>query len=253
MVVRGDVLRVRPGDQIVVDGPLLDGVVEADESLLTGESYPVVRRPGDELRSGSLCVLGEGHMQVRDVGVASYAARLTAEARRTTTDVTPLQRRIAFVVRLVMTLTVLMSGAILAQAALEGFTLLRIVQTTAVLSGLVPYGLFFLIAVAYATGAAAIAGRGALVQQVNAVESVANVDVVCTDKTGTLTTGRLTLDEVVSLAGDDAAARPRSARWLAPPRLPTSPVSRWPQRCPTGRHGGCATRSPSSPRCGGRA
>ena len=76
----------------------------------------------------------------------SYAGRLTAEARRTTTDATPLQRRIAFVVRLVIALTVLMSGAILAQAALEGFTLLRIVQITAVLSGLVPYGLFFLIA-----------------------------------------------------------------------------------------------------------
>ena len=204
MVVRGDVLRVRPGDQIVVDGPLLDGVVEADESLLTGESHPVVKRPGDELRSGSLCVAGEGHMQARDVGAASYAGRLTAEARRTTTDVTPLQRRIAFVVRLVMALTVLMSGAILAQAALEGFTLLRVVQTTAVLSGLVPYGLFFLIAVAYTTGAATIAGRGALVQQVNAVESVANVDVVCTDKTGTLTTGRLTLDEVLPLPGGDA-------------------------------------------------
>ena len=153
-------------------------VVEADESLLTGESCAVVKRPGDELRSGSLCVVGEGHMQVRDVGAASYAGRLTAEARRTTTDVTPLQRRIAFVVRLVVALTVLMSGAILAQAALEGFTLLRIVQTTAVLSGLVPYGLFFLIAVAYTAGAATIAGPGALVQQVNAVESVANVDVV---------------------------------------------------------------------------
>ena len=195
---------MRPGDQIVVDGPLLDGVVEADESLLTGESWAVVKRPGDELRSGSLCVAGEGHMQARDVGAASYAGRLTAEARRTTTDVTPLQRRIAFVVRLVVALTVLMSGAILAQAALEGFTLLRIVQTTAVLSGLVPYGLFFLIAVAYTAGAATIAGRGALVQQVNAVESVANVDVVCTDKTGTLTTGRLTLDEVLPLSGGDA-------------------------------------------------
>ena len=202
-VVRGDVLRVRPGDQIVVDGPLLDGRVEADESLLTGESDPVVKDPGDELRSGSLCVAGGGHQLARDVGAASYAGRLTAEARRVTTDTTPLQRRIEFVVRLVMALTVLMSGAILAQAALEGFTLLRVVQTTAVLSGLVPYGLFFLIAVAYTAGAATIAGRGALVQQVNAVESVSNVDVVCTDKTGTLTTGRLTLDEVEPLGGRD--------------------------------------------------
>ena len=70
-----------------------------------------------------------------------------------------------------------------------------------------PYGLFFLIAVAYTAGAVTIAGRGALVQQVNAVESVANVTVVCTDETGTLTTGRLVLDEVVALTGDEVEAR----------------------------------------------
>lgn len=218
-VVRGDVVLVRPGDQIVVDGPLLDGGrvdggrvdggrVEADESLLTGESDPVVKNPGDELRSGSLCVAGVGHQLARDVGAHSYAGRLTAQARRTSTDSTPLQRRIEFVVRLVIVLTVLMSGAILGQAALEGFSVLRVVQITAVLSGLVPYGLFLLIAVAYTTGAARIAKRGALVQQVNAVESVCNVDVVCTDKTGTLTTGRLTLAEVQPLDGyDEAEAR----------------------------------------------
>jgi cation-transporting ATPase E len=206
-VVRGDVLRLRPGDQIVVDGPLLgDGRVEADESLLTGESDPVVKNPGDDLRSGSLCVAGTGHQLARDVGAHSYAGRLTAEARRVTTDRTPLQRRIEFVVRLVIALTVLMSGAILAQAFIAGFSLLRTVQITAVLSGLVPYGLFLLIAVAYTSGASAIAKRGALVQQVNAVESVSNVDVVCTDKTGTLTTGQLRLEEVRPLDGNDTAA-----------------------------------------------
>ena len=203
VVVRGDVLVVRAGDQIVVDGPLLDGEVEADESLLTGESEPVVKHVDDDLRSGTLCVAGSGHQRARDVGADSYAGRLTVQARRASTDTTPLQRQIAFVVRLVMALTALMSATILAQAALEGFTLLRVVQTTAVLSGLVPYGLFFLIALAYTTGAATIAGRGALVQQVNAVEAVAGVDVLCTDKTGTLTTGRLTLDEIVPLGDRD--------------------------------------------------
>ncbi|WP_433829968.1 HAD-IC family P-type ATPase [Actinoplanes sp. CA-015351] len=204
LVVRGDVLRVRPGDQIVVDGPLLDGGrLEADESLLTGESDPVVKHPGDELRSGSLCVAGDGHQLARDVGAHSYAGRLTAEARRSTTDKTPLQRRIEFIVRLVMALTALMSGAIIAQAAIEGFSVLRVVQITAVLSGLVPYGLFFLIALAYTAGAVRIARHGALVQQVNAVESVSNVDVVCTDKTGTLTTGQLTLEEIVPLGGHE--------------------------------------------------
>jgi cation-transporting ATPase E len=229
-VVRGDVLLVRAGDQIVVDGPLLDGgPVEADESLLTGESDPVVKDVGDDLRSGSLCAAGEGHQLARDVGARSYAGRLTADARRTSTDKTPLQRRIEFVVRLVIALTVLMSGAILAQAALEGFSLLRTVQITAVLSGLVPYGLFFLIALAYTAGAAVIAGRGALVQQVNAVESVSNVDIVCTDKTGTLTTGRLTVDEVRPLDGRDPAdvetALGSLARSATTPNLTTSALA----------------------------
>src|SRR3954447_25750278 len=226
-VVRDDVLRVRPGDQIVVDGPLLDGRAEADESLLTGESDPVAKVTGDELRSGSLCIAGGGLQLARDVGTASYAGRLTTEARRATTDTTPLQRRIAFVVRLVIALTLLMSGAILAQALLEGFTLLRVVQITAVLSGLVPYGLFFLIAVAYTAGAGRIAGCGALVQQVNAVESVSNVDVVCTDKTGTLTTGRLTLQEIEPVGPDSAPelALGRFARSVTTPNLTSAALA----------------------------
>ncbi|HYH29458.1 MAG TPA: HAD-IC family P-type ATPase [Pseudonocardia sp.] len=221
-VVRGDVLRVRTGDQVVVDGPLLEGGrVEADESLLTGESEPVAKNPGDDLRSGSVCVAGEGLQEARDVGAASHAGRLTADARRATTDRTPLQRRVDFVVRLVMALVVLMSGAILAQAALEGFSLLRVVQITAVLSGLVPYGLFFLITLAYTRGAALIAGRGALVQQVNAVEAVSHLDVVCTDKTGTLTTGRLTCTEIEALGGREPAEVEAALGALA--RTATSP------------------------------
>ena len=130
-VVRGDVLHVRPGDQVVVDGPVLGvGRIEADESLLTGESDPQLKKPGDDLLSGSFCVGGGGHQLARDVGAASYASRLTADARQVSTDTTPLQRRINFVVRLVICLVVLMSGAILAQAAFEGLTLVRVVQIT---------------------------------------------------------------------------------------------------------------------------
>jgi cation-transporting ATPase E len=205
-VVRGDVVRVRPGDQLVVDGPVLQGAVEVDESLLTGESEAQLRSSGDNLLSGSHCVGGGGLQLAADVGAASYANRLTAQARQVSTDTTPLQQQIAFCVRLVMVLVVLMSGAILLQAALEGLSVLRVVQTTAVLSGLVPYGLFFLIVVAYTVGAVACSRQGALVQRVNAVESVSNVDVVCTDKTGTLTTGRLAVAEVAPLGGHEAAA-----------------------------------------------
>ncbi len=206
-VVRGDLVRVAPGDQIVVDGPVEQGELEVDESLLTGEADPVRKADGETLLSGSSCSGGRGWQRAEAVGTASYAGRLTLAARADTADVTPLQRRIDLVVRLVMVLVVLMSAAILVQAALEGSTLLRFVQTSAVLSGLVPYGLFFLIAVAYAVGAGRIVSDGALVQRTAAVEAVATVDVVCTDKTGTLTSGALTLTAIEALGLDPALAR----------------------------------------------
>lgn len=205
-VVRGDLIRVLPGDQVVVDGPVLQGAIEVAESLLTGEADAQLRTPGEELLSGTRCVGGSGLQRARDVGATSYANRLTAQARRESTDTTPLQRRIAFCVRLVMVLVILMSGAILSQAALEGFSLKRVVQITAVLSGLVPYGLFLLIVLAYTVGAVTASRQGALVQMVNAVEALSNVDVICTDKTGTLTNGHPTVAEVLPVGGDDAQA-----------------------------------------------
>ncbi|MPQ98155.1 HAD-IC family P-type ATPase [Modestobacter sp. I12A-02628] len=228
-VVRGDVLAVRPGDQLVVDGPVLTGRVEVDESLLTGESEAQVRGPGADLLSGSHCVGGGGTQLARDVGPASYANRLTAQARRDSTDSTPLQQRISFVIRLTMVLVVLMGGAILAQTVLEGYSLLRVVQTSAVLSGLVPYGLFFMIALSYTVGAVSSSREGALVQRVNAVESVSNVDVVCTDKTGTLTTGRLTVTEVLPLGAhtldDVTAALGAVARSTGAPNLTSAALA----------------------------
>ena len=205
-VVEGDVVAVRQGEQIIVDGPVITLAagadrLEVDESLLTGESGPIGKAEGDLLLSGSFCSSGAGLQRATAVGAQSHAGRLTLAARADTTGLTPLQWRIELVVRLLITLVVLMSGAILAQSLLEGSTVLRFVQTSAVLSGLVPYGLFFLVAVAYSVGAARIAGRGALVQQVNAVEAVSRVDVVCTDKTGTLTTGRLALAELLPVDG----------------------------------------------------
>lgn len=199
-LVEGDLVRLGAGDQVVVDGPVVGpGRLEADESLLTGESEPVVKTAGDRLLSGTYCLSGTAVQRAEAVGSDSYASSLTAAARVWTPSRTPLQTQIDLVVRVAMLLVALMSAAILLQAALEGLTLLRVAQTSAVLSGLVPYGLFFLVSASYAVGAAALTRQGALVQQLNAVESLSNVDVVCTDKTGTLTTGRLHLEEVVPL------------------------------------------------------
>ncbi|WP_250009859.1 HAD-IC family P-type ATPase [Actinoplanes sp. M2I2] len=203
-VVRGDLLHVAAGDQIVVDGPVTTGYrLEVDESPLTGESEPVPKRIGDRLHSGTVVLGGSAYQTAEVVGADSTTGALTVTAKAWKLDPTPMQWRIDAIVRLIMLTVALMSAAVLANAGLKGLTLVEVVQTAAVLSGLVPYGLFFLITISYAVGAAAIARRGALIQQISAVESLCSVDVLCTDKTGTLTTGRMHLDRVATFDGRD--------------------------------------------------
>ena len=204
-LVVGDVVRIDAGDQVVVDGAVVgEGTLEADESLLTGEPDLIPKRAGDRLFSGSFCVTGAGYLKAEKVGAESHANRLTATARSFVATKTPLQRKVDLVVRFVMLVVAFMSTIILVAALFEGLPDVRLVQIAAVLTGQVPYGLFLMVAVAYALGAAAIARQGALVQQVNAVESLSNIDVLCMDKTGTLTANRLVFDGVHPLGGASA-------------------------------------------------
>ena len=199
-LVRGDVVQVNAGDQIVVDGVMIEGgALEIDESLLTGESDLIRKEAGDELFSGSFCVTGTGYFEAQKMGADSFANRLTATARHFQVTYTPLQRKFDFVVRIVMLVVVVMGIIILLSSLLEGLPTVSLVQIAAVLSGQVPYGLFLMSVVAYALGASAIAKQGALVQQINAVESLGTIDVFCMDKTGTLTANRLMLDDIYPL------------------------------------------------------
>lgn len=202
-VVLDEIVRLSPGEQVLVDGELVAGQVGVDESMLTGEADVIPRRPGDALLSGSFAVTGGGWYRATAVGHDTFASTLTASAREFTVSQTPLQRQINIVVRAVTLVVALMSFAILVQAVLDSFDVTQIVQVSAVLSGQVPYGLFFVIALAYAGGAATIARRGALVQQTNAIEALSNVDTVCLDKTGTLTAGRLEVADLVTFGDTD--------------------------------------------------
>lgn len=216
-LVQGDLLVVRPGDQIVVDGILVsDEDVEVDESLLTGESDHVFKRQGDRLLSGSFTMTGQGIYEATQVGEESYANRLTREARHFQIAQTPLQREINLVLRLLLFLAGFLGGVELIGSILSAVPFMRQVQMAAVIAGLIPNGLFFMVILSYAMGALKIARTGALVQQANAVESLSNVTVLCTDKTGTLTTNKSELDrifpvgisepELKGLLGDFAAS-----------------------------------------------
>jgi cation-transporting ATPase E len=199
-LVRGDIVVARPGDQIVVDGIVVgDGRMEVDESLLTGESDLVPKAKGDLVLSGSFAVTGTALYVARRVGAKSFANTLASEARAYRVVKTPLQREVSFVIRVLMLVAIFFGFLLGVSAYLSNLPLMRGVQTATVIAGLIPNGLFFMVIVAYAMGAVRIAGRGALVQQANSVESLSNVNVLCMDKTGTLTANRIQYHDCCSV------------------------------------------------------
>jgi cation-transporting P-type ATPase E len=204
-LVVGDLVRVGPGDQIVADGTIEQAeTLRVDESILTGESESVVRDVGESVRSGSFAVEGVGAYTVSAVGAESYAVRLTGEARSFRHPRSPLERalnRLLFVLVAVMVPLGLALGYALwhRQAPLDT----AVPTSVAAVVTLVPEGLILLASLTYAVAALRMARRGALAQQLNAIESLASVDVVCLDKTGTLTEPAL---RVVDVAGPAALA-----------------------------------------------
>jgi cation-transporting ATPase E len=196
-IVVGDILIVKAGDQIVVDGPLVGGGrIEVDESLLTGESDAVVKNVGDEVFSGSFCLTGKGYYVAQKVGRESYASKLTSGARAFRRMLTPLQHQMYQVVRWLLLIAGYFGLMLVITALANKLPLRNTIQNAAVIAALVPNGLLMMITLAYGLGAVRIARKGALVQQFNAVESLSNVDVLCLDKTGTLTANRLQVESI---------------------------------------------------------
>jgi len=163
-LVIGDYIIARPGDQIVVDGVVVDGKMDVDESLLTGESDLIPKQAGDPVMSGSFCISGSATYEATRVGAESYANKLTTSARAFKVEKTPLQKDIEFTLRLLMSLAVFIGFLLLFAAILSQTPVLRSVQMAAVVAGLIPNGLFLMVIIAYAMGALRIAGRGALIQ-----------------------------------------------------------------------------------------
>jgi cation-transporting ATPase E len=208
-VVLGDLLRVQAGDQVVVDGPMVgEGRMEVDESLLTGESDLVTKHPGDELMSGSFCMTGGAYYEAAKVGLDSFANQLTAKAKIYKRELTPLQRQVVQIVRVLLIVVIVFEALVWTRNVIGGVPFVESVRMSTVILALIPNGLVLSIALTYALGAVRLLGKDMLVQQFNAVESLSNVDVLCTDKTGTLTSGVITFEELAPLgAGDARAAR----------------------------------------------
>jgi cation-transporting P-type ATPase E len=206
-VVADDLVDVRPGDQLAADGVVRDSAgLQADESLLTGESEPVDKQVGDRLLSGSFVVAGSGDYQATGVGAEAYAAKLAAQARRFTVVHSELVAGINQILRYVtwaippVAALLIISQVHTHQTVREGAT-----STVAALVGMVPQGLVLLTSVAFGVAAVTLARRRVLVQQLPAVEGLARVDVVCFDKTGTLTDGTIAFDSLIRLDGSAPA------------------------------------------------
>ncbi len=202
-VVFGDILYLHPGDQVVVDGPMVgQGRMEVDESLLTGESDLVTKHPGDALLSGSFCMTGGGYYEAEKVGLESFANKLTAKATEYRRELTPLQRQINQIVRVLLLVVIVFEILVWVRNSIGGVPFVESVRMATVVLALIPNGLVLSIALTYALGAMRLLGKDMLVQQFNAVESLSNVDVLCTDKTGTLTSGVIKLEETLALGAE---------------------------------------------------
>ena len=216
-LVLGDLAVARAGDQILADGVMVDGGGAVNESLLTGESDPVTKTPGEELLSGSYLTEGKIVYRLTRVGADSYAGRLVREAKAIRPPKSMLMTDLNRLVRLVsMLLCPLGLLLFLKQYFLSGLPLGDAVPTTvAAMIGMIPEGLILLTSVALAVGVIRLGRKGTLVQELYGIETLARVDTLCLDKTGTLTKGKMETQALLPLTVDDETLRQELGRFLA--------------------------------------
>ena len=204
-VVPGDLVEIGPGDQLIADGEVVASRgMTMDESLLTGESDGIKKGDGDRVLSGSFCVSGSGRYVVDAVREESYAGKLAGEAKTFRHPPSPLQEEVNRVIIASTYVMVPLAIVLILSLKLRSVPLDEAAQTaTAGLVTLIPEGLVLLMSVTFAVAAKRLARRGTLVQQMSATESLASVDTICVDKTGTLTAGKLQLTGIEYADGVD--------------------------------------------------
>lgn len=256
-LVRDDIVEFAAGDQICADALVRSGQVQVNESLLTGEADAILKNPGDRLKSGSFIISGRCKAQLTHVGADSYAARLAAEARQNVRStksemMKSLTRLITFVGIALVPLGI---ALFIRQFYVLEQPIRDAVQgTVSVLIGMIPEGLYLLTSVAIAVSCLKLTKSRVLVQDMNCIETLAHVDVLCVDKTGTITEpamevadifplpdGKFTYEDIEQIlsafySGEEpdnetatamAAQFSGGTRWTATKRIPFSSSTKW--------------------------
>jgi calcium-translocating P-type ATPase len=228
-IVPGDVLLFAEGDKISADGRLLSGTLEVDASTLTGESMPVARsaewddtdvpllEARDLVFSGTTCTGGEGSAVVVATGMRTELGRIAALSERVKPEQSPLERQVRRVAWLIAAIAVLMAAAFLPAATLgAGLSFPQaIVFAVGLIAGNVPEGLLPVITLSLAIGVREMVRRGAVVKRLSSVETLGSTDVICTDKTGTLTQNRMHVVHLWAGDGEKATGNQPSPPLLA--------------------------------------
>lgn len=214
-IVLDDVIRLGRGDQVPADCVVVEGDAKVDESLLTGESKLVAKAAGDELLSGSFVNAGTVVARVVRVGAESYAARMTAEAKQSKVVNSEIMTSVNGIIKYV-SIAILPVGLLLfgSQFVLQGIEWRSaVLSTTSALVGMIPEGLILLTSTVLAVAVIRLSRHRVLVQQLYCIETLARVDVLCLDKTGTITTGAMEVTDMVPVeaAGKAGAGEPEGA------------------------------------------
>ena len=201
-LVQDDIVYIERGDQIPADGKLIKSTrLEIDESLLTGESESIIKKDGDMLLSGSFVISGNGYFSAEKLAAESFAGKITSQAKNFKFIVSPLQKKILRIMQFLVAIAIVL---IIAKAVdnknIGIFSVDAIRQYTTIIISLVPHGLVFLTTVTYVIGIYRISKLGAIVQKINAIEAFSGINIVFTDKTGTLTQNKLSVTNITNLS-----------------------------------------------------
>lgn len=216
-VEKGDVLLLESGNVICADSRVLSGSAEINESVLTGESRPVLKRAGDDLLSGSSVISGKCRAEVIHTGEENYAAKLVSEVKKYKSANSELMSSMKKVTRITSFFIVPLGIIAFLEALLvRNMTIAdAVISSSAGLLGMLPKGLVLLMSVGLAIGVIRLSKKNVLVQELYSLENLAHCDVLCLDKTGTLTVGHMEVEQVIPLGCDKTRAQQLLASYVS--------------------------------------